>query len=294
MKAQFLPGLSAEQYHADPAPEPSLSSSIAKILLTQSPRHACLAHPRLNAAYVAEEPSNTMDFGSAAHALLLERDEAPIVWIDAPDFRTKAAQEARDDARAAGKFAVLARHKPTLVEMVKQAWATIEQSEFKGILETGEAEQTLVWADYGHNGPYVRMPSDLSDKVPIAYCRARFDLLASHRGVIIDYKSTTDASPDAFIRQIARMGYDVQAEFYCRGLRNIGYDPLFVFLVQENTAPFACSLVGLSNAYREIGKAKVMRAVNIWAECMRTGTWPSYTPMVHYAEPAAWQLQEIV
>ena len=43
--------ISAEAYHADPAPEPSLSSSVAKILVNLSPAHARIAHPRLNPDY---------------------------------------------------------------------------------------------------------------------------------------------------------------------------------------------------------------------------------------------------
>ena len=37
--------LSAEAYHADPCPEPSLSASIANVLLQRSPAHARIQHP---------------------------------------------------------------------------------------------------------------------------------------------------------------------------------------------------------------------------------------------------------
>lgn len=73
-----LQTMSAEAYHQDPAPQPSLSSSIAKILLDQSPRHAWLAHPKLNPNYVAEEDSR-FDIGTAAHVMMLERDSSRIV-----------------------------------------------------------------------------------------------------------------------------------------------------------------------------------------------------------------------
>ncbi|WP_242401117.1 hypothetical protein [Acetobacter okinawensis] len=36
------------QYHADPCPTPSLSNSVARILLDESPMHAHFSHPRLN------------------------------------------------------------------------------------------------------------------------------------------------------------------------------------------------------------------------------------------------------
>jgi hypothetical protein len=40
--------INAEKYHADPCVVPSLSSSIAKILLRESARKAWFSHPRLN------------------------------------------------------------------------------------------------------------------------------------------------------------------------------------------------------------------------------------------------------
>ena len=60
--------LSAEEYHADPCPTPSLSSSIARTLLASSPHHAWWEHPRFNPGRVREEDEK-FDLGTAAHAL---------------------------------------------------------------------------------------------------------------------------------------------------------------------------------------------------------------------------------
>ena len=270
----MIQSISAEAYHADPAPQPSLSSSVAQILLTQSPRHAWLAHPKLNPNYVAEEDSR-FDLGSAAHAMLLEGDDSGIVWVDADDWRTKAAKEHRDAARAAGVLPLLIKYQPILQAMVAEAQTYVASSELGDILSTGAAEQTLMWEENG------------------THCRARLDLLSADRRVILDYKSTENAAPDAFIRQIGRMQYDVQAEFYCRGVRSEGGDPTFVFLAQEITPPFACSLVGLSNAYREIGQSKCERAIRLWAHCLATNEWPGYSNRVAYAEPPAYMLNEL-
>lgn len=279
-----ISNITAEDYHKDPAPQPSLSSSIAKILLEQSPRHAWLAHPRLNTNYVAEEDSR-FDLGTAAHAMLLERDGSRIVWVDADDWRTKAARELRDSVRAEGKLPLLVKYNPALEAMVGEARRTIEASELGDILDTGMPEQTILW------------------KEGDVYCRARLDLISSDRKVICDYKTTENARAEVFIRQIARLGYDLQAEFYVRALqaencgdtelRHASTAPVFVFLAQEITAPFACSLVGLSNAYREIGQSKVARALNLWRYCLSRNEWPGYEPVIHYAEPSAWQLAEL-
>lgn len=267
-----IESLSAERYHADPAPQPSLSSSIAHILLDQSPQHAWLAHPRLNPRYVRETDSR-FDLGSAAHMMLLERREDRIVRVQADDWRTKAAKEERDAAQAVGKYAVLDRQFKDIKEMCDAARKFLMRTELGNILDTGDAEQTLVWEDNG------------------VWCRARPDLMSKDRKIVLDYKSTASAEPGAFSRQIGRLGYDLQDQFYSRGVEVLtGALPTFVFLAQEITAPYACSLVALSNAYQFVGQNKVSRALDLWKTCLLEDSWPAYNPRIHYAEPKPWDL----
>lgn len=266
--------LTADEYHADPSPGVSLSSSIANILLEQSPRHAWLAHPKLNPNFVRETDSR-FDLGSAAHLMLLERREDAIVRVEANDWRTKAAQEARDIAQAAGKYAVLERHYQDVVAMCAAAHDFLAESELSDILDTGIAEHTLTWQEKGR------------------WYRCRPDLLADDHRVVLDYKSTQNAAPEVVSKQIGRMGYDLQAEFYCHGVDVVcGVEPAFVFLFQEIMPPYACSLISLSNAYRAIGQGKVHRAVQIWAQCLDSNLWPAYTNQIHYVEPKPWDLTQ--
>jgi hypothetical protein len=269
-----IEALSAEEYHADPAPSASLSSSIANILLEQSPLHAWLAHPRLNPNYKPEQDSR-FDLGSAAHMMLLEKSEERIVRVEAEDWRTKAAKEARDAAQAAGKYAVLERQYADIKEMCDAARKFIATTELAGILDDGDPEHTLVWQD-GE-----------------VWCRARPDIMSKDRKILLDYKSTASAAPGVFSRQIGRMGYDCQAEFYSRGIEVLtGALPAFVFLAQEITPPYACSLVSLSNSYRFVGQTKVSKAQELWSKCLKTDSWPAYNTRIHWAEPAPWDLTQ--
>jgi hypothetical protein len=72
-----------------------------------------------------------------------------------------------------------------------------------------------------------------------------------------------------------------------------GHEPVFVFLVQEVSPPYACSLVALANTYRAVGQSKVERALALWKRCSDTDEWPSYSTRIAYAEPSPWQLPEI-
>ncbi len=267
--------LTAEQYHADPCPTASLSSSIAKVLTTQSPLHAWYQHPRLNPNFQPDYESR-FEIGTAMHAILLERRSDAIVVIDAPDWRTKAAKEARDAARANGQTPVLASQFAKMARMDTSARAFMDTTELAGMLNTGIAEQTVLWKEQDN------------------WCRCRPDLMSADKHIILDYKTTESAEPETFIRQIGRMSYDLQAEWYVRGVASAyGKEPVFVFLAQEISEPYACSLIALANTYRTVGQSKVTRALTIWASCTSSNEWPAYSTNIAYAEPTPWQMTEI-
>jgi hypothetical protein len=82
-----------QDYHADPCVSPSLSQSIAHTLVTLSPRHAWLEHPRLGGQ--KRKATKAMDEGSILHRLLLgEGVDVGVIHED--DYKTKAARELRD------------------------------------------------------------------------------------------------------------------------------------------------------------------------------------------------------
>jgi len=263
----------AKDYHADPVEKPSLSSSIAKILIDQSPAHAWMAHPRLNLGHQRETDSRS-DLGSAAHAMLLEPSRDPVVVrVPFKDWRTNAAKEARELAYSRDKFPVLEDKYADIQNMVLEARAFLDKTELAGILGSSLNETTVVWNDAG------------------IWCRSRPDSMSIDRTILLDYKTTTDASPEAIAKQIGRMGYDVQAEFYTRGQEILmGHPATFVFLFQEITPPYACSLISLSAAYREVGKLKVQRAMQLWERAINTNTWAAYSHQILYAEPKPWDL----
>ncbi len=260
----------ADRYHADPVVEPSLSSGIGRTLIYRSPAHARAEHPRLNPDL---EPENDerFDLGSAAHALLLEGENRMEV-VSADDWRTKAAREARDAARAAGKHPVLLRQFADVNAMVEVAKSAIARCEDLGglTLADGVPEQTLIWKEGG------------------AWFRARPDWTSHDRRIKLDYKTTDQsANPLDWWRTIASMGYDFQASFYQRGDRVLGgpEDSSFIFMVQEKSPPYAVSFIGLPPSYIALADAKVDQAIADWQRCIRTNEWPAYSPRIHWVEP---------
>lgn len=265
----------AAAYHADPAEAPSLSAGICKQLLTGSPLHAWSAHPRLNPAY-REERKDVFDFGSAAHAALLEGLDICQV-VDADDWRTKSARDERDAVREDGKVPLLRKDHERLCELVDTVRGqVVEMDVMPSVLaEFGRPERTLIWQE--PNG---------------VWCRARPDWLHADGRMIDDVKTTSAlANPQAWARkQLWAYGYDVQAAFYRRGHRALtGVTPDWRFVVCESNPPYAVSVVGLSEWALDLADRKVERAIELWGRSLATDDWPGYSRQVTIVDPPAWE-----
>jgi hypothetical protein len=269
------PGIYADvpmaDYVADPCPEPSLSKGVVKTLIEKSPLHAYHEHPRLGGK--PDDGSSRADLGSAAHGALLGGAEK-IAFVDADDYRTKAAKQARDEAREAGRIPVLRKLADDLVRMTDSASKALAAMGAADVLSG--AEQTMVWKDDGG-----------------IWCRARFDYVSPSRMRAIDYKTANNAAPDAWIKTtMVGGGYDLQAAHYLRGLDVLfgEAEREFLFLVQEIEAPFACSVITLGPEHMELARRKWNLGAKLWRKCTKSGEWPGYDSHIHYSEPPTWDV----
>lgn len=260
--------LGADAYHADPADQPSLSSTIARKLLDTSPLHAWTDHPKLNPNYQPRESNRAFDIGGACHSMLLEGHDAVTV-VDHDSWRTNDAKAQREDAYAFGKIPLLAHEAETVLAMCKTVQAQIRK---RGLLTDGKPEQTLIW----HDGQ--------------TSCRARVDWLTNDHTLVQDIKTTSrTANPDKFSRTLYDLGYHVQAEFYCRGVEALtGRRPEFELIVCETAAPFAVTVHSLSPAGWSLAAAQVDYAIELWGRCLARNEWPGYDARVAFAEPPGW------
>lgn len=264
--------INADDYHADPCDRPSLSASIIQVLCTQSPRHAWVAHPKLNPNYRPEEATH-FDIGKIVHALMLQGEWVGEV-IEFDDWRKDAAKEARDKARAAGKVPILRKHW-TDVQAIIEA-ANIQISAMGNVFKApGKAEETITWTE--PNG--VR-------------CRARLDWLADSLRYIDDLKTTAvTANPEIVSRTMFNHGLDIQAAFYRRAVQmlNPRMDPQFRFVFIETYQPYAMSVVAPGPDVLFLAEKKIQWAIEKWGECLESGVWPGYPTEVCYAQLPAWE-----
>ena len=270
--------IDAATYHADPCPEPSLSSSIGKLLVGRSPLHAWCAHPRLNPNHQPTE-SQKFDLGSTFHTLFLGKG-AEVVAIEADDWRTKAAKEARDTARADGQIPMLAGQ----LERAQRMEAAVREQvpghpELAVALTTGKPERTLVWQE--ENG---------------IWCRAMLDWMPGRGNAYPDVKTTeASASPGDWGRILFNMGYDFQDAFYRRGLQKlaISEEAYLLFMVTEIEEPrylIATHRCGMSAA--ALANRKVELAIALFGHCLTTGHWPGYRRETAWHDPKPWAEEE--
>ncbi|MBX9595682.1 MAG: PD-(D/E)XK nuclease-like domain-containing protein [Roseomonas sp.] len=275
--------LPAAVYHSDPALAPSLSNSIGHILLTRSPAHAKAAHPRLTPLDPDDDSEITseQEEGTALHALILEgRDMMEVVAAN--DWRTKAAQEARQAARAAGRIPLLAKRAPSLHACAAAARAQLEQHlEAADCFTAGQAERTLLWEEATDHGPI--------------WCRALVDWLPDDpNGWIDDLKTVAvTAEPGAWGRKMTTEGYATQAAFYRRGAMRLGMNPRgFRFVVVERDPPFGLSVCAATPALEAWADDQVQQMIDTWGACLHRDHWPAYPPHIAWIDAPPWALMQ--
>ena len=267
-------------YHSDQLTDaPCLSKSIAHLMLTASPAHAWAAHPKLNPDWQPSEDQK-FDVGKAAHALLLEGRDPHI--IDYRDWKTNAAKELREIARANGDVPLLTHQWEEVRAMCNAVSKQLVALDIDPpLFRDGKSEQTLLWQE-----------GDV-------WCKARLDWLRDDLTAIDDLKTTArigGAHPGAWTRNaLYAQGADLQAAFYLRGATAV-FDtfvpPQFRFVIVETAPPYALTVVQLAPSVMEIANAKAERAIELWRECLTTKTWPAYPTEVVWAELPPWEEQK--
>lgn len=241
----FYPNIPEAEYHAD---RDSLSVSGAKVLL-QAP--ALFRHRQDN-----PEHKDVFDFGSAAHALVLGVG-AEVVEVDADSWRTKAAGEARDAARAQGKTPLLAKDAAKVRDM---ADALSGHAGAMSLLSGGQPEVSAYAVDEWTG----------------VMRRCRYDYLRDD--VAVDYKSAADISPGGFQRACLNYGYAMQAAWYLDVATDLG-QPLsdFGFIAQAKEAPYLVEVYRLDDDFLALGRARNLAALERFRDCRDSGKWPGYT-----------------
>ena len=262
--------MTAEDYHADPVPGGSLSSTGARRLLPPS----CPAKYRYEQDH-GQPHKAEFDFGTAAHKLVLGEGQE-LVALDFDSWRTKAVNEKADKARARGAVPLLAKDHAKVLEMAD----AIRRHPVAGPLFTpgsGLAERALFWQD---------RTTDIWRRSLVDWMKT-----SGPRFIAADYKTTRDASLDGVQKATAQYGYYQQAAWYLDGIQALGLggeDAAFVFVFQEKDAPYLVTVAELDVVALRIGRALNRLALGIYAQCRETGHWPAYADDIELISLPVW------
>lgn len=247
-----------EEYLADPCSSPSLNATTAHAIVGESPLHAWSQHPRLGGAAHGGNGTKAMQDGTLLHRLLLDKGKE-IAVIDAPDFRTNAARDARDAAIDCGKMPVL-QHQ--FAQKAAVAAKLRDQLEARGYVFDGQSELAIEWRD-----------GDV-------LCRSMLDHARVKDGAIFEIKKVESANPKKIARTFVDYGYDIQYTAHTRALAKLRPEFEgridFTFLFLEIEPPYSVVPVKPDGALREIGALRWEQALRTWRECLAANRWPGY------------------
>jgi hypothetical protein len=236
-------GISNADYHASPA----LGSTSLKTLATKTPAHYQhdKTHPKFSDAFT---------LGTAAHSLILEDDTSGIEIVDADNWLTKAAKEAKAAALADGKQPLLTKEWQQVLAM---KFAVMSHPLARAAFTDHRAEESVFWDEDG-----------LALK-----CRPD----AWKPGLLTDLKTTRSADPNEFGKTAHEFGYHQSAAHYIDGVKAATGEELpFHFVLVEKTAPYLVSVVELDIEAVNIGRQLNDRAKRVYRECVENNTWPGY------------------
>ena len=285
--------ISAEAYHADPAPEPSLSSTLAKILIKETPLHAWTASPRLNPLCEPVE-KKTFDIGRAAHEMILGAGGG----YEAIPAEILGANGAANTSEA----------KAFISECRSRGVTPLKQSELDAVSAMADAVSNRLDA-MGIIIDQARSEMAALAHVDGIWCRCMVDNApADPRLPLYDLKTTAGSvNPEALTRTVADLGYDVQAAHYLRVWKEAtGEDRRFRFIFVEKSAPHEVGVIelyadgsmrpasdyepdeSLTADWFADAEQKLSRARRQWRGCLDTGVWPGYPARVALIGAPIW------
>ena len=227
---------------------------------------------------VEPEPTPAMLVGTAVHTHILELDEWDKRYVVMPegiDRRTKQGKaEWEAFSTAASGRTVISR--TDAEQVMRMGHAVYSHPAAAMLLKQlpGKAETTHMW----------------SDATSGLQCKCRPDWLTDDGSLIIDLKTTEDASPKGFEKSVGNWRYHVQAAWYLHGIEQAsGTRPdQFIFICVEKKPPYAVAVYAADPEMIEIGWQQAQRDLEVLATCKAANAWPGYSDQIETISLPRW------
>lgn len=221
-------------------------------------------------------------FGNMAHCVLFEYAAFRRRYRVGPDVHSKNLkvwQEFKKDCEADGATAIDSAQYKSAMRIRRSA---MENKDLREALEhPGGRGEISAYARDERTGVLVKVRPDWEMPVGEDAC------------VVFDAKTFATGNADEFARQAARMGYDFQAAFYTDFYgRASGKNVLaFLHIVIADEWPHPINIVALGERSINTGRDKYRRALDTYAECLKSGVWPGYAPGIKLVEMPGYALE---
>lgn len=212
--------------------------------------------------------------GTLFHCALFEPDSVSDRYVTAPALLNMRTKEGREWSKEQTREIV---DEEDIARAMRQANSVRALPDVSDLMRDGIAEVSAFW----------------NDATTGVLCKCRPDFVASvGKGdvILIDGKSTRDASPNGFAKTIWNFRYDLQAAWYSAGWeaateqRVIG----FVFAAVENEWPHQAAAYMLGDDVLEAAQRTNQRLLQQYAECWKTGVWQGYPTGVQLVNLPKW------
>ena len=260
-----------EDYLAEPAVS---SGSIADAMTSMAHYHA------LHVLRVEKKTTEALRIGTLCHTAILEgpifREKFRV--MAKVDGRTKEGREYRKDFEASlkpGDILVTEDECDMITGMIE---SILKHPIAAGLLTDGRAEVSGFITDKDTGLPLKIRPDFLRDD-----------------GIVIDYKTTRDASPKWFPRDAAKLGYHIKSAFYRMVTNEILGTPkntTFAFIAQEKEPPYAVCVYVPDQAFMERGEQIVRHYLGKIAVCRKTDVWPGYSEQALSLALPEWAMKD--
>jgi exodeoxyribonuclease VIII len=248
----LFPGVEDSVYHAPDCP--GKSSSFFKTLIAETPLHAM-------AKLTKGEETDAMILGRGTHLAVQDPSEFGAKYTVVPEGM-------RRDPRAKAYQEFLAAN-PGKHAFTQDEWDTIKSIQTSFF--NHPLSKLLVGAKIEHSGWW-------TDPSTGVICKCRPDWFID--GVVYDLKTSAKGiGPWAFEKTIADYGYAISAAMYLEGISEILGEKLkkFVLIAAEKSAPYEIIFYDIDHSALEKGASEFRRAIEIYAECEKTGNFPGYS-----------------
>ncbi|WP_416355522.1 PD-(D/E)XK nuclease-like domain-containing protein [Aureimonas phyllosphaerae] len=253
-----------ETYHGDTSLLNGFAISSSGVRQVIDRPSAYWVHSPFNPARIEKESTEALNFGKAAHHLLLGEEGFSEHFAMRPDeIGGKPWQGNRTECKA---------------------WIAEREAEGRTVVLPAQIDTLRRMRDSLAAHPIVqagalngRIERSLFARVSGVWLKARPDVIPRDDGSFVDLKTAAAVDDDSIARSIHDRGYHVQGaviRMVCRALE-LPFES-FVLAFVEKTAPYEVRFFEVRTQDLDLGERQARNALRMVGECLKRGQWPGY------------------